>query len=164
MRLYGALLRISIQDALQNRVESAIWFLYEILPPIMMSAVWLAAYQEHESVAGYSLGEMLAYTVGVMVLRTVITSYPEYGIDYQIRDGSLSNLLTRPLNVWAYWFIDTLGWKTFRNLLSVPVVIGCLVWLGPQLSSVSIPPDRWPALVVLDASHSSTTPPTTPAT
>jgi len=148
MRLYGALLRISIQDALQNRIESAIWFLYEIVPPIMMAAVWLAAYQEQESVAGYSLGEMLAYTVGVMVLRTVVTAYPEYGIDYQIRDGSLSNLLTRPLNLWAYWFVDTLGWKTFRNLLTVPVVIACLLWLGPQLASIRVPPERLPVLGV----------------
>jgi len=148
MKLYAALLRISIQDALQNRVESAIWFLYEILPPIMMAAVWLAAYQDQASIAGYSLAEMLLYTVGVMVLRTVITSYPEYGIDYQIREGSLSNLLTRPLNVWAYWFVDTLGWKTFRNALTVPVVIGCLVWLGPELATVSVPPDRLPALAV----------------
>jgi len=66
MKLYGALLRISIQDAIQNRVESAIWFLYEILPPIMMASVWLAAYQDQPSVAGYSLAEMLAYTVGVI--------------------------------------------------------------------------------------------------
>lgn len=148
IKLYSALLRISIQDALQNRVESAIWFLYEILPPIMMSAVWLAAYEGQDRVAGYSLAEMLAYTIGVMVLRTVITSYPEYGIDAEIRDGTLSNLLIRPLNVWAYWFVDTLGWKTFRNLLSVPVVIACLVWLGPQLSSVEIRLDRLPALAV----------------
>jgi ABC-2 type transport system permease protein len=148
MRLYGALLRISIQDALQNRVESAIWFLYEIVPPIMMSAVWLAAYQDQASVAGYSLAEMLAYTIGVMVLRTVVTAYPEYGIDTQIRDGSLSNLLVRPLNVWAYWFVDTLGWKTFRNVLTVPVVIGCLLWLGPQFESLSVPLDRLPALAV----------------
>src|SRR5262249_38064144 len=89
-----------------------------------------------------------AYTIGVMVLRTVITSYPEYGIDSQIRDGTLSNLLIRPLNVWAYWFVDTLGWKTFRNLLSVPVVIACLVWLGPRLSGVEIRLDRLPALAV----------------
>src|SRR3954469_1461783 len=129
MKLYTALLRISIQDALQNRVESAIWFLYEILPPIMMAAVWLAAYQEQASIGGYSLSEMLAYTVGVMILRTVITTYPEYGIDDQIRNGTLSNLLTRPLNVWAYWFVDNMGWKTFRNLLTVPVAVVWLVWL-----------------------------------
>jgi len=30
-------------------------------------------------------------------------------------------MLIRPLNVWGYWFVDSLGWKTFRNLLTVPV-------------------------------------------
>jgi hypothetical protein len=34
MRLYGALLRISMQDALQHRVESAIRFLYESVPAV----------------------------------------------------------------------------------------------------------------------------------
>jgi ABC-2 type transport system permease protein len=147
-RLYGTLLRISIQDTLQYRVESAIWFLYEIMPPLMMASVWLAAYQDQPSIAGYSLAEMLAYTVGVMVLRTVVSSYPEYGIDEQIRNGTLSNLLTRPLNIWAYWVVDTLGWKTFRNLLTVPVVVGTLLWLGRDLAQVTVPLDRLPALLV----------------
>jgi ABC-2 type transport system permease protein len=148
MRLYGALLRISIQDAIQNRVESAIWFLYEILPPIMMASVWLVAYQDQPSVAGYSLAEMLAYTVGVMILRTIITVYIEYGIDFQIREGSLSNLLIRPLNVWCYWLVDSLGWKSIRNVLSVPVVVGCLLWLGPQLATLTIPLERLPLLAL----------------
>ncbi|MGE3913901.1 MAG: hypothetical protein AB7K36_31445, partial [Chloroflexota bacterium] len=84
MRLYGALLRISVQDSIQNRVESSIWFLYEILPPLMMAALWLAAYEDQADVAGYSLPEMLAYTVGVMVLRSVVTVYTEYNMDDQI--------------------------------------------------------------------------------
>jgi ABC-2 type transport system permease protein len=146
MRLWTALLRISIQDSIQNRVESAIWFLYEILPPLMMAALWLAAYQDQVSVAGYSLPEMLAYTVGVMVLRTVVTSHIEYGIDEQIRQGTLSNYLVRPFNIWGFWFVDSLGWKTFRNLLTVPVVIGALVWLGPELAHLNVPPERLPAL------------------
>jgi ABC-2 type transport system permease protein len=114
----------------------------------MMASVWLAAYQDQASVAGYSLAEMLAYTVGALVLRTVITVYIEYGIDVQIRDGTLSNLLTRPLNVWGYWFVDSLGWKTFRNILTVPVVVGCLLWLGPQITTLTIPLDRLPLLAV----------------
>lgn len=146
MRLWAALLRISIQDSIQNRVESSIWFLYETLPPLMMAALWLAAYQDQTSVAGYSLAEMLAYTVGVMVLRTVVTSHIEYGIDEQIRQGTLSNYLVRPFNIWGFWLVDSLGWKTFRNLLTVPVVIGALIWLGPELAQLSVPPERWPAL------------------
>ena len=148
VRLYGALLRISVQDALQNRVESSIWFLYEILPPIMMASVWLAAYQGQPRIAGFTLAEMLAYTVGVLILRTVVTFHMEHEIDFRIREGSLSNLLTRPLSPWAYWLVDSLGWKTFRNLLTVPVVIGCLLWFGPELLDLSVPLDRLPLLAL----------------
>ncbi len=81
----------------------------------MMAAVWLAAYQDQTTVAGFSLAEMLAYTVGVMILRTLITVHIEHGIDLQIRQGELSNHLVRPFNIWAYWFVDSLGWKMFRN-------------------------------------------------
>jgi ABC-2 type transport system permease protein len=148
MRLYLTLFRISLQDATQYRVETMIWFLYETVPPLMMAAVWLAAYQDQPTVAGFTLAEMLAYTVGVMILRTLITVHLEHGIDLQIRQGDLSNHLVRPFNVWAYWIVDSLGWKMFRNLLSIPVVLGCLYWFGAELGALSVPPDRVPLLAV----------------
>jgi ABC-2 type transport system permease protein len=148
MRLYLTLFRISLQDATQYRVESVIWFLYETVPPLMMAAVWLAAYQDQTTVAGFSLAEMLAYTVGVMILRTLITVHLEHGIDYQIRQGDLSNHLVRPFNLWAYWIVDSIGWKMFRNALSIPVVLGCLYWFGPELGALRVPLERLPLLAL----------------
>jgi ABC-2 type transport system permease protein len=130
VRLYLALLKISIQDSIQNRVESSIWFLYEMLPPLMMAAVWLEAYRHQDSVAGYSLSEMLAYTLGMLVLRGAVTIYTEYRMDDEIRQGTLSAYLVRPINLWAYWFVDGAGWKTIRYILTVPVMVGALIWLG----------------------------------
>jgi len=148
MRLYLTLFRISLHDATQYRVESAIWFLYETVPPLMMAAVWLAAYQEQTTIAGFSLAEMLAYTVGVMILRTLITVHLENGIDYQIRQGDLSNHLVRPFNIWVYWVVDSIGWKMFRNALSIPVVLGCLFWFGSELGPLSVPLERLPLLAL----------------
>jgi viologen exporter family transport system permease protein len=148
MRLYATLFRISLQDATQYRVESAIWFLYEIVPPLMMAAVWIAAYQDQTTVAGFSLAEMLAYTVGVMILRTLITVHLEHGIDIEIRRGDLSNHLVRPFNIWAFWFVDSIGWKMFRNALSIPVVLGCLFWFGSELGPLSVPLERLPLLLI----------------
>jgi len=148
VRLYLALLKISIQDSIQNRVESSIWFLYEMLPPLMMAAVWLEAYRHQDSVAGYSLSEMLAYTLGMLVLRGVVTVYTEYAMDDQIRQGTLSRDLVRPINIWAYWFVDSAGWKTVRYLLTVPVMVGALLWLGPEIGQIHVPAERLPPLVV----------------
>src|SRR5687768_5765560 len=100
VRLYVTMIRLSIADAIQYRVESAIYFLYEMLPPIMMAFVWLAVYQEQTTVAGYAQGEMLAYTIGVMVLRGTVTLHVEWALDHEIRQGLLSVQLIRPFNYW----------------------------------------------------------------
>lgn len=148
MRLYVALGRIALQEALQYRVEAAIWFLYDVGPPIMMACVWLAAYQDQAVVAGYSLGEMLVYTVGVMVLRTMLTSHIEWGMDWEIRQGLLSTYLVKPYSVWGYWFAGECAWKVVRAMLMAPVLAVCALWLGPQLGRVDIAVEAVPAFAV----------------
>jgi len=148
MRVYGAMLRLTLQEAMQYRIESAIWFLWDVLPPIAMAFLWLTAYQEQSTVAGYDLPEMLLYTIGVMVLRTLITSHIEWGMDYEIRQGILSTTLVKPMNVWTLWFIGEFAWKIMRAIWLTPVLIGCLVWLGPTIGMAKFALERLPLLLV----------------
>jgi ABC-2 type transport system permease protein len=144
MRLYYALGRLALQEALQYRVEAAIWFLYDVGPPIMMACVWLVAYEGQALVAGYTLGEMLVYTVGVMVLRTLLTSHIEWGMDWEIRQGLLSTYLVRPFSVWGFWFMGEGAWKIVRGMLIVPVLLLCAIWLGPLLGTVQLSLEQLP--------------------
>ena len=148
MRLYLTIVRLSIADAIQYRVESAIYFLYEMLPPIMMAFVWLTVYQDQSTVAGYAVGEMLAYTIGVMVLRGTVTLHVEWALDHEIRQGLLSNKLIRPYNYWGELFADAIAWRFVRLLFTVPVLLGCLYWLGEELRGISIPLERIPILAL----------------
>jgi len=148
MRLHLALLRLAMQEALQYRTEAAIWFLWDILPPISMAFLWLTAYEDQPTVAGYSLSEMLTYTIGVMVLRTLITSHIEWGMDHEIRQGILSTTLVKPFHVWSLWFMGETAWKAIRAIWLAPVLIGCLFWLGPAIGGVSFPIERLPLLVL----------------
>ena len=133
--LYLALWRVAFQDAVQYRAEAAIWFLYDVLGPIMMAFVWLAAYQGQGEVAGYDLGAMLLYTMGAMVLRNAITAHCEWDIDRQVRQGELSALLVRPMNPWLMWLLPDFAWRTFRLTLVAPVLGVCLLWLAPYLDT-----------------------------
>ena len=148
MRLYIVLARMALADAIQYRVESAIYFLYEVLPPVMMAFMWLAAYQGQDSVAGFSLAEMLAYTMGVMVLRAVVTVHVEWALDHEIRQGLLSTQLTKPLNYWAYLFVDSVAWKTIRVALVIPLVLAGMVLLGPWIGAIQLSWQQVPLLLV----------------
>jgi ABC-2 type transport system permease protein len=148
MKLYLTMVRLSLADAIQYRVESAIYFLYEMVPPIMMAFVWLSVYQEQSSVAGYALNEMLTYTVGVMVLRGTVTIHVEWALDHEIRQGLLSTQLIRPYNYWGFLFADAVAWRMVRLFFAVPALIACLWWLGPDLGAVRLPLERLPALAL----------------
>src|SRR4051812_19701541 len=148
MRLYYTMMRLSIADAIQYRVESAIYVLYELLPPIMMMFLWLAVYADQPSVAGYSLTEMLTYTVGVMVLRATITVHVEWALDHEIRDGSLSRALTRPFNYWAFLLTDSVAWRAVRQMFVLPTLLVTIYFLGPSLGEVSLPLERLPVVLL----------------
>lgn len=150
MRVYLTMMRLSIADAIQYRVESAIYVLYELLPPIMMVFVWLTVYQDQPSVAGYSLGEMLTYTVGVMVLRATVSVHVEWALDYEIRNGQLSAALIRPFNYWAFLLADSIAWRTVRQMFVLPALTVTLYFLAPSLGGFSLPMERMP-LVLLSA-------------
>jgi len=148
VRLYLTMVRLSIADAIQYRVESAIYFLYEMLPPVMMAFVWLTVYQDQSTVAGYALAEMLAYTVGVMVLRGTVTLHVEWALDHEIRQGLLSTQLIRPFNYWAFLFADAIAWRFVRLLFAVPALLAFLYWLGPELRGITVPLERIPVLAI----------------
>jgi ABC-2 type transport system permease protein len=133
MSLYLTLWRIGLQDAIQYRIEGIIWFLFDVVPPVMMLFFWNVAYQDTEQVAGYRLPEMLAYTLGVLVLRNLITVHVEWEIDYEVRQGTLSNYLVRPISPWTVWFFNQLGWRLWRTALVSPILVIALIALAPSL-------------------------------
>src|SRR5215210_7054000 len=131
---YRLLLSLGFQDALQYRVESLIWFLFDVLPPLMMVFVWLAAYRETDDVAGYRLGAMLGYYLGLTLLRNIITPHPEWDIADSIRNGRLSMLLLKPLAPWGYWLVGDCASRLFRFVLVAPVLLVALLLLGDQVA------------------------------
>ncbi|MBI4494098.1 MAG: ABC-2 family transporter protein [Chloroflexi bacterium] len=134
MRKYLTLLRVNLEDALEYRVEAAIWYLYDLLPPVVMLLLWLAIYEEGQGLAGFSLVEVVTYYLGMVVLRSLLTTHVEWAISYDVRMGYLSRYLTRPVNVWGVWLAGELGWKVVRLLWLAPTLALALALLGPQLA------------------------------
>jgi ABC-2 type transport system permease protein len=137
-RKYSLLVSLAFQDALQYRAEGVIWFLFDLLPPLMMIFVWLTAYRDTDSVAGYSLGAMVGYYLGLVFLRNVVTSHPEWEIALAIRNGKLSTLLVKPIHPWGYWMVYDSAWGILRLLMVAPILLAALLLLGDQV--------RWPPL------------------
>ena len=148
MKKYLRLLSIAFQDALQYRAEGLIWFLFDVLPPLMMVFVWLAAYRETDDVAGFSLAAMLSYYLGLALLRNVITTHPEWEIAESVRSGRLSMLLLKPLNPWVYWLTGDSAWRVVRLVMVTPLLVLAVYLLGGQVEAPRLGFDSAPALAI----------------
>jgi ABC-2 type transport system permease protein len=142
VRVCLAFFRIGLQEGLAYRAEAAIWFLFDLLPPLVMIMLWLAVYQGRADVAGYSLEQMLGYYVGMLILGTLLTSHLEWGISHDVRQGVLSGQLIRPVSPWLYWFVDSLAWKSVRLVFLVPSTLVILLALGGSLHLAALSPAR----------------------
>ncbi|MFN8523980.1 MAG: ABC-2 family transporter protein [Chloroflexota bacterium] len=140
MRIALALARASLQDALQYRAEAAIWFAYDLLPPVMMLFLWVTVYESQSNVAGFDLPTMLTYTIGAVVTRTLLTAHLEWALAEQVRLGTLSTWLVRPLGVWQLWLTDQITWKFTRMLFLVPSLAALWLWLGPTIGAAQSSP------------------------
>ncbi len=129
------LLSMFWQEAFQYRPESFIWFLFDVVGPLVMILMWRSAYGQAEQIGGYTQGQMMLYYVGMMSLRTLLNVHPEWEISREIRTGDFSKHLLRPLRFNRYHFMGEMAWKLLRLLFLTPVVVLFLLWLGPEVLS-----------------------------
>ncbi len=136
------------QEAFQYRSESFIWFLFDVVSPLVMILMWRSSYGDAAEIGGYTLAQMMLYYVGMMALRTVLNVHPEWAISEEIRTGGFSKHLLRPLTFSRFHLIGETAWKLLRLLFLTPVVAGFLLWLGPEVTaSVGLTRELIPAFL-----------------
>jgi ABC-2 type transport system permease protein len=135
LRLYWRLMTLFYQEAFQYRGESFIWFLFDVLPPLVMVILWRAAYEDVSQIGGYTPSQMMLYYVGLTTFQALLTSHPEWDISYEIRMGEFSKHLLRPLRFNTYHLIGELAWKGLRLMFVTPILIAAILWMGTGIFS-----------------------------
>ena len=155
LRVKWCILRTSIEERLVYRADFAFATLVRFLPIVTQVFLWGAIYQttgprDPKLINGYSYGDMVAYSLLVMVGRA-FSSMPGLttGIARDIRDGAIKKFLVQPIDLLDYLFCHRVAHKlvyyavaflTFafvfwlcRNYLhgwtDITMFIGCLISL-----------------------------------
>jgi len=109
-----------------ERMSYRVNFCLEIASGIVSSLIvvflWLAIFKSsgRDIIGGYSLPEMVTYILGGGLINTFILTTAENPETSQtILDGSLSDMLVRPISPYWIWFIRDLGSKSFLFFLGL---------------------------------------------
>jgi ABC-2 type transport system permease protein len=98
--------------------------------------LWNAIYRSEQSLGDYSLSDLITYYILQLLINGMVLSYISWQIGSEIREGSFSNFLVRPLNYLHYWFAINLSGKLFEGLMIA--VVG-LIMIGVLMDYVAVP-------------------------
>jgi len=127
LRAYPALLRIGFAEAVAYRAEFVVWVLTTTLPLVML-ALWTAVAREGSfGPRGFVRADFVAYYLATFIVRTLAGSWVVWQMNHEIRTGTLSLRLLRPVHPYLAYSAEHLAAVPLRAVLALPVAILMLV-------------------------------------
>lgn len=128
-RKYAMLIRIEWAVLFAYRSESLIWMVGSFAQPLVSLSVWLSIAGTGE-VGGYGAKDYIVYFLGVLLVDRLTRSWDVWELDTEIRQGTLSAKLLRPLHPMHWSIAQNLVYKFFFALLLIPAWL-VIAWIWP---------------------------------
>jgi len=125
VRAMPALLRVGLAETVAYRAEFVIWMLTTTLPLVMLG-LWTSVAAE-APFRQFTSRDFVAYYLAALIVRNITGSWVVWQINEQIRTGSLSMQLLRPIHPFAGYAATHLSAIPLRALIAMPVAIILLV-------------------------------------
>lgn len=132
LRAYPTLLRVGFAGVVAYRAEFIIWILTTNMPLVML-AVWHAVAAQGP-VGRFGQGEFTAYYVATLMVRLVTSTWAVWQISTEIRDGTLSARLLRPLPPLVAYSAEHLAAVPMRLIVTSPLLVLLLSSAGPDIA------------------------------
>ncbi len=116
--------------------------------------IWSAVYHPGQSIAGYSLPQMITYVSVGWIIRSFYTNTIDQEMAYEMIEGNIAMNLIKPVSVQWMWICRAIGESAFRlpGLLTLPTAIVVALRFQPSRR----PPfaRRFPGLFLIGAGGS----------
>jgi viologen exporter family transport system permease protein len=101
LRAFPTLMRVGLAEIVAYRAEFLVWILTTNMPLVML-AIWHAVAADGP-VGRFDQREFTAYYLGVLAVRLLTSTWVVWQMSMEIRDGTLSARLLRPIHpLFAY--------------------------------------------------------------
>jgi ABC-2 type transport system permease protein len=137
LRAMPTLLKVGFAEAVAYRAEMLIWVLSTTMPLVNM-VLWMAV-ARGAPVGRFGQEDFVGYFLATFAVRQLTSSWAAWLINWEVRQGTLSMRLLRPLSpLWAYAAENVAGFP-MRLVVAVPVVALSAVLVGAR----AVPQHAW---------------------
>jgi viologen exporter family transport system permease protein len=128
IRALPTLLRVGVAETVAYRAEFLVWILTTTLPLVMLG-LWTSVADE-APFRGYSSQNFVAYYLATLIVRNLTGSWVAWQISEEIRMGTLSMRLLRPIHPFVAYSASHLAAIPFRGVVALPIALVLLVSSG----------------------------------
>jgi ABC-2 type transport system permease protein len=125
LRAYPTLLRVGLSEVVAYRAEFLVWILTTNMPLVML-AIWHAVAADGP-VGRFDGKQFTAYYLAVQAVRLLTSTWLVWQISMEVRDGTLSAKLLRPIHPLLAYSAEHLAAVPMRALVISPI-IGVLIY------------------------------------
>ncbi len=126
-KAFPTLLRVGVSEVVAYRAEFLVWILTTNMPLVML-ALWHAVAADGP-VGRFGQREFTVYYLGVLVVRLLTSNWVAWQLSMEVRDGTLSAKLLRPVHPLYALAADHLSAVPMRALVISPIAF-ILVFVG----------------------------------
>jgi ABC-2 type transport system permease protein len=112
------LLRVGMAEALAYRAEFIVWMLTSTLPLVMLG-LWTSVADE-SPFANYQSADFVAYYLATLIVRNLTGNWVFWHISEEIRRGTLSMRLLRPIHPFYGYAATHLASVPLRGVVALP--------------------------------------------
>jgi ABC-2 type transport system permease protein len=127
IRAYPTLLRVGLSEVVAYRAEFVVWILTTNMPFVML-AIWHAVASEGP-VGRFGQTDFVSYYLGGWVIRLLTSTWLVWELSMEVRGGTLSARLLRPLHPLFSFSAEHLAALPMRALIVTPV-LGVLIYVA----------------------------------
>jgi ABC-2 type transport system permease protein len=136
IRAVPTLLRIGFAETVAYRAELLVWVLTMTMPLVML-ALWKSAADE-APFAHYQAKDFIAYYLANMIVRNLTNSWVAFQVGEDIRLGTMSMRLLRPIHPFVTYGCSHLAAVPFRSMVAVPIALALLVSSGADAMTTDV--------------------------
>lgn len=118
-RALPTLLRVGVAETVAYRAEFLVWILTTTLPLVMLG-LWTRVAAE-QPFQGYTPAAFTAYYLSNLIVRNLTGSWVSWQISEEIRVGTMSMRLLRPIHPYVAFAASHLAAVPFRSIVALPI-------------------------------------------
>lgn len=137
MRKNLAIAKAEWLDAIQSYQEVILWIIIQSVPILVMGVLWSSSRSFFSTT---QISYLVTYYVIIFVIDRLTGFYFEQSMQDEIREGTFSRYLLKPISVRKYLLWDNIGGKCFNTLFLLLPILGIIsiIFSGHLISPLSV--------------------------